>query len=83
MVKEINNNITIEFYNDRIAQIYFNSLLPESIEPFRQRAHSELFLLNNKLKISISAKDITALRATVNSYLNWIKIINDIIEIAE
>ena len=81
MIKEINSEIIIEFINKNLAQIFFNSLISEVEESSRCRSQTELSLVNNKLKILIYAKDVTAFRANINSYLNWIKIIDDIIQI--
>ncbi|NVM03203.1 MAG: hypothetical protein HWN67_12755 [Candidatus Helarchaeota archaeon] len=83
LVKNICCEIIIDFFNEIIAQIYFNSLNPESDESFSHRSSTKLILMGNKLKISIDARDVTALRATVNSYLNWIKIIEGIVEITK
>ncbi|MFX1450173.1 MAG: KEOPS complex subunit Pcc1 [Promethearchaeota archaeon] len=80
MLKNISSEIIIEFLDEKIAEVYLNSLNPESEESFSHRSNIKLFLKKNKLKILIDAKDITAFRATLNSYLNWIKIINDIVE---
>jgi len=78
LVKNINSEIEIEFEDNNTARIYLNSLLPEKYESSRHRSRSELVLKNKILKISISATDITAFRASINSYINWIKIIDGI-----
>lgn len=83
MVKQICSEIIFDFLNEKIAQIYFNSLNPESDESFSHRSSTKLILMGNKLKISIDAKDTTAFRATLNSYINWIKIIEGIVEITK
>ncbi len=83
MVKKICSEIIFDFFNEKIAQIYFNSLNPESDESFSYRSSTKLMLMGNKLKISIDAKDTTAFRATLNSYINWIKIIEGIVEITK
>ncbi|MHA1298781.1 MAG: KEOPS complex subunit Pcc1 [Candidatus Helarchaeota archaeon] len=83
MVKKIISDIIIELSDHNTAKLYLNSLLPEKNEISHHRSQTQLFLKNNKLKISISATDITAFRASVNSYINWIKIIDSIIDVAE
>jgi tRNA threonylcarbamoyladenosine modification (KEOPS) complex Pcc1 subunit len=81
LVASINSEITINFPDENVAQIYFNSLIPEQSNISHHRSQIKLFLEKNSLKISISATDITAFRATVNSYINWIRIINGMVEI--
>lgn len=36
---------------------------------------------NGKLILEISARDLPAMRAALNSYLRWIKVANDILKI--
>lgn len=81
MLEKIKSNIEFEFKDQNIAQIYLKSLLPEKSESSRHRSQTELFLKNNILKISISATDITAFRAAINSYINWVRIIDGIVDL--
>ena len=83
MSKNITSEIILEFNDKNTAQVYLNSLLPEKDELSRNRSQTELQLIDKKLKISFFATDITALRAAINSYLNWLKIIDGIVEITK
>ena len=83
MSKNITSEIILEFNDKNTAQVYLNSLLPEKDELSRNRSQTELQLIDKKLKICFFATDITALRAAINSYLNWLKIIEGIVEISK
>ncbi|MFX0132835.1 MAG: KEOPS complex subunit Pcc1 [Candidatus Hodarchaeota archaeon] len=83
MAINISSEIIIKFSDKKLAQVYLNSLNPESKEKFSHRSSIKLTLIDNNLKILIASKDVTAFRATINSYLNWIRIIDGIVEITK
>ena len=83
MSKNLTSEIILELKDKKTAQVYLNSLLPEKDELSRHRSQVDLQLIDNKLKISFLATDITALRASVNSYFNWLKIIEVIVEMTK
>jgi len=47
------------------------------------RSQSSLTIENKKLVLDIESKDLTSLRATLNSYLKWFLIIKNILQIVE
>jgi len=56
----------------KTADIIASSLLPESKRNV-PRTKVEIKNKKNKLVLSITADDVSALRAGINSYLRWIK----------
>lgn len=55
-----------------VAQTILNALSPETDSAPSDRAEVTLSITERTLKISIQAKDLTALRAAMNSYLAWV-----------
>jgi len=58
--------------NEKTSDIVAKSLLPESKRNL-PRTKVEIKNKKNKLILSITADDVSALRAGINSYLRWIK----------
>ncbi|HHI00493.1 MAG: hypothetical protein J7J97_02500 [Thermococcus sp.] len=73
--------IEIEFPNDEIAKIVYESVLFEhKTVPYR-RSKMNFSLRENKVVMEFLAKDNSALRGTLNSYLRWIKVALDVVEL--
>ncbi|HDD31130.1 MAG TPA: hypothetical protein ENF72_00690 [Thermococcus litoralis] len=73
--------IEIEFPNDEIAKIVYESVLFEhKTVPYR-RSKMDFSLRENKVVMEFLAKDNSALRGTLNSYLRWIKVALDVVEL--
>jgi KEOPS complex subunit Pcc1 len=62
----------IEIESDK-TEIIYNSLQVES-KNNTDRTKVDMHVKDNKLILSIEAKDITALRAALNSYIRWIDV---------
>ncbi len=60
----------IEFSTEQ-AEIYYNALAPEGGVLPGRRTKAKITIKDNKLILSIEAKDITAMRAAVNSFIRW------------
>jgi tRNA threonylcarbamoyladenosine modification (KEOPS) complex Pcc1 subunit len=56
------------------------ALKPEIETPSSDRSNTSLLIKKKKLIINTEASDISALRASLNSYLRWIQGIQKIIE---
>ncbi len=72
---EINSGratLEIDLETPEIAEIIFEALIPETESVPSERATTKLSLDNSKLIIHIQAGDITALRASMNSFLAWV-----------
>ena len=63
----------------RLAKIIEGSLRPEVEDPVSQRSIVSVQAENDQVKISVKATDLAALRAALNSYLRWVKAIQDVV----
>lgn len=66
--------------NDQIANIIEKSLQPEVEDPVSKRSIVSVNAKEDYVKISVVATDLAALRAALNSYLRWVKAIQDIVK---
>jgi tRNA threonylcarbamoyladenosine modification (KEOPS) complex Pcc1 subunit len=76
--------IELKFKDYKTAKALFSALKPETLKPPSKRSKTSITLKKNFLTINFQAKDSTALRAAVNSYLRyaaaWLNIIETIIK---
>ncbi len=68
--------------DEKTSEIVAKSLLPES-KRIVPRTKVEIKNNKNKLVLNITADDVSALRAAVNSYLRWIKTAVDMSNVNE
>jgi KEOPS complex subunit Pcc1 len=71
----------IKFKNQKDAEIVLKALEPEILTSPSERSSAHFNIMDKKLLININAQDATSLRASVNSYLRWIVLSQDIIEL--
>jgi len=77
----IRGTIEIEFPNNEAARVVYESVLFEhKTVPYR-RSKMNFSLKENKVIMEFIAKDNSALRGTLNSYLRWIKVALDVVEL--
>ena len=62
-----------------LAQIIEGSLRPEVEDPVSQRSTVTVHAEKDHVKISVHATDLAALRAALNSYLRWVKAVQDVV----
>ncbi len=83
--KKILNNIetvfSIELDSDSDAEIVYNSIKPEVSYAHNERSTTEIELENNRIVIKIFSNDVVSLRASINSYVRWIKLSTEILKI--
>lgn len=65
--------------NDVDGQTIRKAMSPELKIQF-SRANVKINKIKNGIALQFTADDVTALRATVNSYLRWLKVITEIDE---
>ncbi|MEM2987397.1 MAG: KEOPS complex subunit Pcc1, partial [Nitrososphaerota archaeon] len=65
------------------ASIILKSLLPEIKNPATNRSKIDLLIRDGKLLMNVEAKDMTALRAALNSYVRWINMIIETLGVIE
>ncbi|ASJ03066.1 hypothetical protein A3L09_07260 [Thermococcus profundus] len=73
--------IELSFPSEDIARIVYESVLYEHESVPYRRSRIEFLLDGKKVVIRFLAKDNSALRGTLNSYLRWIKVAIDSLEI--
>jgi KEOPS complex subunit Pcc1 len=82
MLHKVNMQFQIEFEDPNQANIVMKALKPEISSSPSERAYVELNLKNDDiLYVNITASDATSLRAALNSYLRWIILSLDVINI--
>ena len=80
-LKKINTNLKIKFCTSREAEIIYNATKPEINDSPSERSKTKIERQENILKIMITAQDTHSLRASLNSYLRWIMISQQILEL--
>ncbi|MBS7250269.1 MAG: hypothetical protein KIH08_06720 [Candidatus Freyarchaeota archaeon] len=64
-----------------LLEVVFRALFPEVISGASERYIGKLKRDGDIISLEIKAEDTVALRAALNSYLRWLKIIYDINEL--
>jgi KEOPS complex subunit Pcc1 len=77
----VKTELEIEFDNQREAEIVLGSIKPEINGSPSDRTSVSIDIHDNTLKIVINAKDTASFRASLNSYLRWIKLSKEIINL--
>ncbi len=73
--------IELSFPDEETARIVYESVLYEHESVPYRRSRIEFLREGNRIIIRFLARDNSALRGTLNSYLRWIKVAMDSIEI--
>ncbi|RAP51641.1 MAG: hypothetical protein BZ138_04735 [Methanosphaera sp. rholeuAM270] len=71
----------VEFDDCHDAEIVYNAVKPEVSFARGERSSSEIELKDNVISIKIVSHDIVSLRASINSYVRWIKLSTEILKI--
>ena len=79
----IRADITIKCASSQTAENFFNALQPETKTGLTDRSSISRERDNDTLKFVINAKDITAFRATLNSYLIWTRVLTELSSFVE
>ncbi len=77
------SKISIELPSKKMVEILLKALLPETRRSVTSRSKVFVEGIGKRLVIKVQAKDLTALRATLNSYLRWVTLIVDICRATE
>jgi tRNA threonylcarbamoyladenosine modification (KEOPS) complex Pcc1 subunit len=64
--------LTIPLESEKQAMILYSALLPETESIPSDRASSRVTTLGSSLIVEIEADDLTAMRASLNSFVAWI-----------
>jgi KEOPS complex subunit Pcc1 len=71
--------LTLDDHQD--AEVLYKSIKPEITSAPSSRTHSTLELHGNIIKLRVKAKDSTSLRAAINSYMRWITLSHEVINL--
>lgn len=74
--------IHLELPSEKLAETLLKALLPETKKPTTSRSIVNIRSEGKKLIIKVEARDTSALRATLNSYLRWAAVVRDTFETA-
>jgi len=80
-METIKAEISVKFDNSQIAENFFISLQPESLSGLSDRSNISMEQETDSIRFRIDAKDITAFRATLNSYLIWMRVLLSIVSL--
>ncbi|MBS7609718.1 hypothetical protein KEJ36_03200 [Candidatus Bathyarchaeota archaeon] len=70
--------ISIDFEDEDCLEGALKALMPETLRAVSSRSNVKIFLEGRSLILEFSARDSTALRAAMNSYLRWILTIKEL-----
>ena len=73
--------IELSFPDEETARVIYESVLYEHESVPYRRSRIDFLLEGNKIVIRFLARDNSALRGTLNSYLRWIKVAMDSLEV--
>ncbi len=80
-LKKAETRIEIEFETQKEAEIVLSAIKPEISDSPSERTITEIKCHDNILTIEIMAKDSPSLRASLNSYIRWIILSHQVIEL--
>ena len=78
MVRKAIATIKLRFLSQKEINIIQKSLRPEVESSPTRRSEVHITSEGRTLTLIFEAEDTTALRASINSYLNWLQLLNEI-----
>lgn len=79
ILNSIETVFDIELDNKHDAEIVYNSIRPELSYARNERSTTEIELKDRNIIITIHSNDVVSLRASINSYVRWIKLSTEIL----
>jgi KEOPS complex subunit Pcc1 len=73
--------LEVELDSQKEAEILYKALKPEIKSSHSSRTTSSVKIKDKKLILEVQARDSTSLRASVNSYLRWINLSRQILDL--
>ena len=74
-------SVSLNLPSEQHLNVLRNALLPETKRPTTVRSKVTLRKKQNTLIMQIYSTDTSALRATLNSYLQWMIVVNDVLKL--
>ncbi|BDZ70797.1 KEOPS complex subunit Pcc1 [Methanobacterium petrolearium] len=81
-LKQVEAQFEIEFDSQKEAEIVLSAIQPEICDSPSDRAMTEVKCENKVLFIYIKAQDSPSLRASINSYLRWITLSQQVLKLS-
>lgn len=82
ILENIETVFEVKLDTKKEAEIIYNSLIPEvEYSHKNERSKSQIEQKDNSVIITINSKDVVSLRASINSYIRWIKLSIEILNI--
>jgi len=78
LAKKASAVIKLRFPSEEEPRIIERALKPETESSPRHRSRIRATRKGRNLILEFEAKDTTALRASVNSYISWLQLLNDV-----
>ena len=75
--------VKFEFKSEQVLKTVFSALKPETLSAPTRRSKTYIEVNGKTLTLKFEARDTTALRAALNSYLRWIRLIVEILGFLE
>ena len=72
--------IRLNFSSEKQLKVVLEALKPETRTPPTRRSKVQMKGKGNSLTLNFKARDTSALRAAINSYLRWILLTKTILE---
>ncbi|MCW3977671.1 MAG: KEOPS complex subunit Pcc1 [Candidatus Bathyarchaeota archaeon] len=72
--------IRLNFASEKKLKVMLEALKPETKTPSTRRSKVQMKSEANSLTLNFRARDTSALRAAINSYLRWILLTKTVIE---
>ncbi len=72
--------VRLKFRKREQLQAIFEALEPETRTAVTERSKVKVSKENDVLTLVVEAKDTSALRAALNSYLHWVRLTKDALE---
>ncbi|MEM2272987.1 MAG: KEOPS complex subunit Pcc1 [Candidatus Bathyarchaeia archaeon] len=83
MIREAYATLRIKYPSEREADVVYKAIQPETKVVLRYRTRINITRSGKRIILTFEAKDTTALRASVNSYLSWIISLKNIYDFLE
>lgn len=80
---QVEAHFEIEFNSEKEVEIVLSAIKPEISDSPSDRTVTHVKCEGNILTIDIKAKDSPSLRASLNSYLRWVMLSKQILELAD
>jgi KEOPS complex subunit Pcc1 len=78
MVKKASAVVRLRFPSEEETRIVYDALNPETAASSARRSKVQVTQERRDLTLLFESKDTVALRASINSYLTWLMLLNDV-----